>query len=203
MTGRRGPGRKLASCCCAKVRKCIRCCTACRCRAWWLCSIGSQTHSHAYRYTSSSSPGPAWPLPSTPPVQPALQEMLARTQALEDRLMRLQQEKNEVEAELARVPTNNPGRKLQVGRQAWGGRARSSTAGAGFHLSHNPEKNTVSARVAGGAGLRMQLPGIAHRTCLWLPPQDRRRKGELEQRLEVVNREVSAIRLQLKKMGYK
>lgn len=92
--------------------------------------------------------------------------------------MRLQQEKNEVEAELARVPTNNPGRKLQVGLRAWGGRARSGTASAGLYLSHNPRPQAVQKCT----GLPRQCrdvhaaasPGSSHlpvRTPAGPPPQ--------------------------------
>ncbi|GAB4815486.1 hypothetical protein N2152v2_002532 [Parachlorella kessleri] len=75
----------------------------------------------------------------------SLSEMLARTQAMETRLMKLSMEKNDLEAEYARMPTSTAGRKLQ----------------------------------------------------------DRRRKQEIEERLEAVNKEISSIRLQLKRMGYK
>lgn len=117
--------------------------------------------------------------------------------------MRLQQEKNEVEAELARVPTNNPGRKLQVGLGE-AGLVQARLARVCICLTTQGHRQCKSARVCpDSAGTCMQLPRLAHRTCPSVRPQDRRRKGELEQRLEVVNREVSAIRLQLKKMGYK
>lgn len=35
-----------------------------------------------------------------------MQDMLARTQAMEDRLMRLGMEKNDLESEYARIPTS-------------------------------------------------------------------------------------------------
>lgn len=44
----------------------------------------------------------------------SLQDMLARTQALEDRLLSLNAEKNELEAESARMPSHTTGRTLQV-----------------------------------------------------------------------------------------
>lgn len=64
--------------------------------------------------------GPAPPPAACQRVFPccALQDMLARTQALEDRLLALNAERNELEAESARMPSHTTGRTLQVG---WGG----------------------------------------------------------------------------------
>lgn len=44
-----------------------------------------------------------------------LQSMLRQTQALEDRLLQLNAERNELEAESARMPTHTTGRTQQVG----------------------------------------------------------------------------------------
>ena len=49
--------------------------------------------------------------------------------------------------------------------------------------------------------LQMLMVLIVLGRCLCL--QDRRRKQEIEERLEAVNKEISSIRLQLKRMGYK
>ena len=54
------------------------------------------------------------------------QDMLARTAALEERLMKLGMERNDLEAEYARLPAT--GKTVQVrGRGCWGG-----AAGAGL-----------------------------------------------------------------------
>ena len=55
-----------------------------------------------------------------------LQDMLARTQALEDLLLQLHAEKNELEAESARMPSHTTGRTMQVGGRGsgWAGGAR-------------------------------------------------------------------------------
>ncbi len=43
-----------------------------------------------------------------------MQSMLRQTQALEDRLLQLNAERNELEAESARMPTHTTGRTQQV-----------------------------------------------------------------------------------------
>ena len=55
--------------------------------------------------------GLPWP---TPAAVYCLQDMLARTQALEDSLLHLHAEKNELEAESSRMPSHTTGRTLQV-----------------------------------------------------------------------------------------
>ncbi|PRW33935.1 nuclear mitotic apparatus 1 isoform X2 [Chlorella sorokiniana] len=74
-----------------------------------------------------------------------LQSMLQQTQALEDRLLKLNAERNELEAESARMPTHTTGRTQQ----------------------------------------------------------ERRRRAEVEGRLEEINKECSSIRLQLRRLGVK
>jgi septal ring factor EnvC (AmiA/AmiB activator) len=71
--------------------------------------------------------------------------MLQQTQALEDRLLKLNAERNELEAESARMPTHTTGRTQQ----------------------------------------------------------ERRRRAEVEGRLEEINKECSSIRLQLRRLGVK
>lgn len=61
---------------------------------------------------------PPWALPPAVTWH-GVQDMLARTQALEDHLLALNAEKNELEAESARMPSHTTGRTLQVGTALW------------------------------------------------------------------------------------
>ncbi|KAL4446740.1 hypothetical protein ABPG77_007984 [Micractinium sp. CCAP 211/92] len=88
------------------------------------------------------TPGPAGSPFAT---EVTLQDMLARTQALEDRLLALNAERNELQAESARMPSHTTGRTLQ----------------------------------------------------------ERKRRAEVERRLEELNRECSSVRLQLRRLGVK
>lgn len=83
-----------------------------------------------------------------------VQDMLARTQALEGRLLALNAERNELEAESARMPSHTAGRTLQVhthththrrlrllgaGRPAcWGGLLAKAAAKSGCGCVLNP-----------------------------------------------------------------
>ncbi|KAL4425417.1 hypothetical protein ABPG75_009433 [Micractinium tetrahymenae] len=90
----------------------------------------------------AGTPGPAGSPFAT---EVTLQDMLARTQALEDRLLALNAERNELEAESARMPSHTTGRTLQ----------------------------------------------------------ERKRRAEVERRLEELGRECSSVRLQLRRLGVK
>eukprot|EP00887_Chlorella_sp_A99_P003516 scaffold7.g3516.t1 len=102
-----------------------------------------------------------------PPASPfgterTLEEMLARTQALEERLTALAAERNDLQAEYSRMPTTTAGRTLQ---------ARSAHSHSSMTCAH-----------------------------VWVNGE-RKRRAEVERRLEEIGKEQSSVRLQLKRLG--
>lgn len=127
-----------------------------------------------------------------------MQSMLRQTQALEDRLLQLNGERNELEAESARMPTHTTGRTQQVGALAgltWaGGRAMR-------HCSAHKCSQPVRWRALVRACSRALT--LRPSTCATMTLQERRRRAEVEGRLEEINKECSSIRLQLRRLGVK
>lgn len=134
----------------------------------------------------------------------ALQDMLARTQALEDRLLALNAERNELQAESARMPSHTTGRTLQVGAAPVPRLAGRCCAQGS--LMACCVLSLVLGFCASGWGTGFALPSdIVDASCTsrYSSCQERKRRAEVERRLEELNRECSSVRLQLRRLGVK
>lgn len=128
--------------------------------------------------------------------------MLARTQALEDRLLALNAERNELEAESARMPSHTTGRTLQVG---WGGGGAPRRAGLLCARAAQCVRLLCAGtcREAERSTPSKPSTGCLHLALILCPSQERKRRAEVERRLEELTRECSSVRLQLRRLGVK